>query len=141
MEKISFDTGVRSYKLGEGVLKLNPGDPNLYGRFLEGAEQLRQMEKQMVEKAATADPEIGLLQLMQDMDRQMKQILDWIFTGNEFDRLLGGVNLLAVADNGQRVITNLFTALEPVLVEGAERCAAAGAEAAVGKAKARRGSR
>ena len=33
------------------------------------------------------------------------------------------MNLLAVADNGERVITNLFTALEPVLVEGAKRCA------------------
>ena len=42
---------------------------------------------------------------------------------NDFKKLLNGVNLLAVADNGQRVVTNLFEALEPVLVEGARRCA------------------
>ena len=43
---------------------------------------------------------------------------------NDFHKLLGGVNLLAVADNGERVVTNLFAALEPVLVDGAKRCAA-----------------
>ena len=62
--------------------------------------------------------------LMTQADEKMKNILGWVFgESNDFHKLLGGVNLLAVADNGERVITNLFTALEPVLVEGAKRCA------------------
>lgn len=70
----------------------------------------------------------------------MKQLLNWIFGGdNDFHKLLDGVNLLAVADNGERVITNLLQALEPVLLEGAKRCADQQAKAAVEKANARRG--
>jgi hypothetical protein len=61
----------------------------------------------------------------------MKHILGWVFgESNDFHKLLGGVNLLAVADNGERVVTNLFAALEPVLVEGAKRCAGQQAEKA-----------
>ena len=61
--------------------------------------------------------------------------------GNDFDKILGGVNLLAVADNGQRVVTNLMEALQPILTAGAERCATQTADAAVQKAKARRGEK
>ena len=37
---------------------------------------------------------------------------------------VGGVNLLAMASNGQRVIGNLLDALQPVLLDGARQCAA-----------------
>ena len=57
-------------------------------------------------------------------DEKMKGILNWVFGGdNDFHKLLGGVNLLAVAENGERVVTNLFAALEPVMIDGAKRCA------------------
>ena len=55
-----------------------------------------------------------------------------------FYAILQGVNLLAVTDSGERVITNLFEALQPVLVEGARRCASQTAQTAVAKANARR---
>lgn len=133
MKKISFDSGVRAYRLGEGVLRFNPGDPNVYARFLEGAEKLR-----AVEQAFETAPE-DVLTALQTADRQMKEILGWIFgPGNDFEEILAGVNLLAVAENGERVVTNLFAALEPVLVAGAEACAGKAADAAVQKAKARR---
>ena len=35
MEKIQFDAGQRSYRInGNGILRFNPGDPNLYARFM-----------------------------------------------------------------------------------------------------------
>ena len=40
--------------------------------------------------------------------------------------------------NGQRIITNLLTALEPVLAQGAEAWAQAKAREAVARAEARR---
>lgn len=133
MDKISLDSGLRSYRLGQGILRFNPGDPNVYARFSEGAEKLRQVEKEF-----TASGE-ALFGALQQADRQMKDILGWIFgPGNDFEEMLGGVNLLAVAENGQRVVTNLFAALEPILVEGAERCAGAQAEEARKKAQIRR---
>ena len=131
MEKIQFDSGVRSYRInGGGILRFNPGDPNLYSRFLEAVGKLQEAEKELTWQAETAQAE-DIVKLMQQADEKMKNILGWVFgESNDFHKLLGGVNLLAVADNGERVVTNLFAALEPVLVEGAKRCAGQQAEKA-----------
>ena len=143
MEKIVFDSGVKSYKInGGGLLRFNPGDPNVYARFLEAADKLQDVEKALVEEAKKL-PEAdgaGVVQLLSRADKEMKQVLSWVFgEENDFDKILGGVNLLAVADNGHRVVTNLLEALQPVLVAGAERCANEKVEMALEKAKARRG--
>lgn len=131
MEKIQFDSGVRSYRInGGGILRFNPGDPNLYSRFLEAVEKLQEAEKELTRQAETAQAQ-DIVKLMTQADEKMKNILGWVFgESNDFHKLLGGVNLLAVADNGERVVTNLFAALEPVLVEGAKRCAGQQAEKA-----------
>lgn len=131
MEKIQFDSGVRSYRInGGGILRFNPGDPNLYSRFLEAVEKLQEAESELTRQAETARAE-DMVKLMTQADEKMKNILGWVFgESNDFHKLLGGVNLLAVADNGERVVTNLFAALEPVLVEGAKRCAGQQAEKA-----------
>jgi len=43
MEKIKFDAGFVTYRLGDlGQLRFNPSDPNLYSRFLEALEKLRE---------------------------------------------------------------------------------------------------
>ena len=124
MEKIQFDSGVRSYRInGGGILRFNPGDPNLYARFLEAVEKLKAVEAELT-RQAEATQGADIVNLMKQADEKMKGILNWVFDGdNDFHKLLGGVNLLAVADNGERVVTNLFEALEPVLVAGAKRCA------------------
>lgn len=144
MEKIQFDSGVKSYRLNGGsLLRFNPGDPNVYARFLEAAEKFAKVEQEMTEQARQIEGNDGaaVVQLLQEADKQMKQILSWVFGAeNDFDKILGGINLLAVADNGERVVTNLLSALQPILVEGAERCAKEKTDAAVAKAKARRDS-
>ena len=143
MEKIQFDSGVKQYRInGNGVLQFNPSDPNVYARFLEAAEKIRALEQQLQDKAKAAQTEdtgTQVVKLMAEADKQMKDILNWVFgEGNDMDTILGGVNLLAVAANGQRVVTNLFEALQPILVAGAQSCAKEQTEAAVAKAKARR---
>ncbi len=143
MQNIQFDSGIAEFVInGGGVLRFNPGDPNVYARFSEAMDKVKALESELVEKAKGVDPEdsgLELVRLMADADRQMKQTLNWVFGGgNDFDALLGGVNLLAVAGNGERVVTNFFAALEPILVDGAEKCAREKVDAAVAKAKARR---
>ena len=143
MEKISFDSGVKSYKInGSGVLRFNPGGPNVYARFLEAAEKLQDVEAALVEdaKKLSGTDGSGVVQLLSRADKEIKQLLSWVFgVENDFDKILGGVNLLAVTSNGQRVVTNLLEALQPILLEGAERCAGEKVSDAVQKAKARRG--
>ena len=54
---------------------------------------------------------------------------------NDFSKLLEGVNLLAVTQNGVTVAENLLSALEPVLTQGAQRFVQAQTRAAVEKAR------
>ena len=143
MEKISFDSGIKAYKInGGGVLRFNPSDPNVYVRFLEAADKLQRVEETLAEdakKLQEADG-AGVVQLLNRADKDMKHVLSWVFgEDNDFDKIINGVNLLAVAENGQRVATNLLEALQPVLVAGAERCAQEKVDRALQKAKARRG--
>ena len=143
MEKLKFDSGMRTFSVnGTGVLKFNPGDPNVYARFLEAAEKIASVEQELQEQAQALtgqDTGTGVVMLMEHADKKIKELLAWVFgSHNDFDQILQGVNLLAVADNGERVITNFFEALQPVLVAGAKRCASQTAQAAVDKANARR---
>lgn len=122
MEELKFDTGVCSYRVGGGVLRFNPTDPNVYARFLEAADRLSALEESLVQQAKT-EPVIPLLSWA---DTQVKALLGEIFgQGNDFSAIFGGVNLLAVGENGERLITNFLAAIEPVLTDGARRCAAA----------------
>ena len=138
MEKIQFDSGMREFDLnGMGVLRFNPGDPNLYARFSQAGEKIAALEQELVQKAQQegASP----MELLCQADSQMKEILGWIFgKENNFDQVLGGVNLLAIAGNGERVVSNLLAALEPVLVAGAKAVAGEKTQQAVTKARKRR---
>ena len=102
MEKLTIDCGVKQYKInGKGVLVLNPTDPNVYARFASFMDQLPQFSGEL-----------------DQLDKQLKHQLALVFPGNDFDALLGGVSLLAVAGNGQTVFANLVQALMPVLEQG-----------------------
>lgn len=122
MEKLEFDLGLQEYAVpGGGVLRFNPADPGLYGRFAQAEEQLAAVEKELVEKGKSADPK-GLLELMSQADTKAKTLLNQVFgEGNDFHKALNGVSLLAVCGNGSTVAENLFGALEKVLEQGADR--------------------
>lgn len=121
MEKLTFDTGVKSYKVGTGVLKFNPTDPNIYARFLEVLDSLTSVEEAL-SKASGADAIAALTAA----DKAIKEKLSYVFGGdNDLDAVFSGVSLLAVGANGERLITNFLAAIEPILSAGARQCAAA----------------
>ena len=127
MQQINFDNGVKAYKINEdGVLRFNPGDPNLYARFLDAADKIQEIENNMAAKGKEIDENdgAGSLRLLAEADRQIKEILSWVFgKNNDFDEIVGGVNLMTVTGNGERVLTNLLSALTPILEKGAKKCA------------------
>lgn len=128
MKNINFDSGIQEYKINKnGILRFNPGDPNVYARFMEASEKVQFVENDMTKKANESENSgngSAVLQLLAEADKQMKEILNWVFgKGNDFDEIMEGVNLMAVATNGERVITNLLNALLPVIQEGATKCA------------------
>lgn len=92
--------------------------------------------------AGTKPTGTDAIQLLAQADQHAKGLLAEVFgPGNDFDAMLGGTNLLAVAGNGERVITNLFAALQPILEAGARQCADAKATLAVQQAQAARAAR
>ncbi len=146
MQELNIDTGVREYRInGSGVLRFNPSDPNVYNRFTEMLEKVQAVENELVEKAGRLPEEnngAAALVLLADADRKTKAALQEAFgQENDFDQLLGGVNLMAVAGNGERVVTNLLDALRPIIMDGASRFYEDKANAAVAKAQANREAR
>ena len=119
MEKIQFDSGLVRYQVnGKGVLRFNPADPNIYARFLQLRDKLGEMEQELGREETVATQ-------LQLADQRIKELLSWVFGGhNDFEQILDGVSLLAVATNGQRVLQNLLDALEPILHKGLQECAA-----------------
>lgn len=131
MEQLIFDSGIREYQInGKGVLRFNPSDPNVYARFVDAMDKIKAVESNMGAKAKALQSQDGqvdgeaVIRIMSETDKQMKAILNDIFGhGNDFDQILEGVNLMAVAGNGERVVTNLVSALQPIMEAGAKACA------------------
>ena len=119
MENIQFDSGMQCFRVNEkGVLRFNPADPNIYARFLQLHDKLGEMEQELGREETVATQ-------LQLADRKIKELLSWVFgSHNDFEQILDGVSLLAVATNGQRVLQNLLDALEPILHKGLHECAA-----------------
>lgn len=128
-----FDDGLLRLDVnGNGLLTFNPSDFNVYQRFFGLLKELPELEKRyvsQVEQPTGESAEDGSLELAgreldraHELDREVKDRLGTVFgPGNDFDALLGGVNVMAMGNNGERVITNLLNALAPYIEEGAER--------------------
>ena len=122
-----LDIGVEEFRIaGGGVLRFHPGDPNLYGRFLQAEEDFDRLQAEFAEKATTGQEALAQ---MEAADQKMKEILNTVFGGgNDFHKALGGVNLLSVGADGKTVAARLLGALEKILTEGASRFAKAQAK-------------
>ena len=115
--------------------------PGRFGQWLtyQNDESLREMLFSGEDREASG---AAVLRLLAQADREIKDVLTQVFgQENDFDKLLGGVNLLAVAGNGQRVISNLLEALQPIMVAGAESCARQQVDGAVEQARLNRAQR
>ncbi len=158
-EKLVFDDGlVRLDVNGNGILCFAPSDFNLYQRFCSFLKELPAIEAQYksgVEDVGTVPEDVSeaeqletarkVLDKAREIDLVIKKKLGAVFGGsNDFDQLLGGVNLMSWAGNGERVITNFLGAIAPYLDKGVKRYmkdAAAGAVAEAKKSRANRPKR
>lgn len=137
MEQLIFDSGIKEYQInGKGVLRFNPSDPNVYARFMDMVPKIHEIEREMNIKANQIDRKAEdagekTLRFMRETDSRIKAVLNEIFGGeNDFEEILEGVNLMAVASNGERVVTNLMDALQPIMEAGAQACVQSEVDAA-----------
>ena len=149
-EKLMLDDGILELDInGRGLLRFNPSDFNLYQRFCALVRSLPKMEeryRQQVEIPTETTDKIELAGVVLDnamaIDKEIKESLAKIFgNGNDFDKLLDGVNLMAFGKNGERIITNLLSILMPYFEEGANRHMKDAARQAVDEAKIERAKR
>lgn len=129
-QKLIIDDGlVRLDINGNGVLKFNPSDFNVYERFYALTKELPEIEKKYAAEVETLPKGTETEQAMalagreliraKEIDAEVKAKLSAVFgTGNDFDQLLGGVNIMAFGSNGERIITNLLNALLPYVENG-----------------------
>lgn len=129
-EKLSTTVGIKRYQLVDGgaLLSFNPGDPNVYERYMEMVPRIKAVQQEMMGKAQAVDANASnagekTLKILRETDLKMKAILNQIFgQENDFDAILLGVNLMAVTDGGKRVIDNVLDALTPVMETGIKSC-------------------
>lgn len=124
MEKLMFDNGIKEYEMPGGVLRFNPSDPNVYSRFMAAYDTIQKIEEELISSAKNLPDDRmargkAVLDFMRDADIKVKAQLSEVFDcGNDFDLLMGGVNIMAVGRNGERVVTNLLQALLPIIQQG-----------------------
>lgn len=130
---LQFDDGLLRLDInGNGLLTFNPSDFNVYQRFFQLVKELPDLEKKYASEveADTGKPDEEQtfelagreLDRAKEIDSEIKSRLGKVFgPGNDFDTLLGGVNVMALGGNGERVVTNLLNALAPYIEEGAQR--------------------
>lgn len=155
-EKLVFDDGLVRLNVNDnGILCFAPGDFNLYQRFCSFLKELPEIEAQyksgvedvgaVPENASEAEQLEAagkVLDKAREIDLTIKKRLGAVFGGtNDFDQLLGGVNLMSWAGNGERVITNFLNAITPYLDNGVKRYMKDAAAGAVEKAKQNRAKR
>lgn len=127
MKRLQIDTGVQEFQINDGgILRFNPSDPNVYNRFFSVTEEVGKIDEELAKEVSElqeGDGE-GALKALKRADTKVKVLLNDVFgLDNDFNQILGGVNLMAAGNNGKRVILNLFEALSPVFEAGAKRCA------------------
>lgn len=153
MQTLCFDDGIQEFEVnGNGVLRFNPTDPNVYDRFRELVGEFEAIEQDYQDNLSALEAEktdengfaVGgkAFELMRAMDLRVKERLAYAFGGgNDFNTLLGGVNLMAIGRNGKRVMVNVLEALAPLVENGANRYLKDEAAAAVEEAKRSREAR
>lgn len=150
MQKLIFDDGVQEFEVnGRAVLRFNPSDVNVYNRFFEVADEIGEMEREYARSLAEHPDEStdehgfarggAALKSMREFDARVKARLSYIFgEENDFDHIMDGVNLFAVGKNGERVVTNVLAALQPIIEDGLRSHTQQKAQEAAQAAKAAR---
>lgn len=146
MKKLQIDFGIEEFEISNGkVLRFNPSDINVYNRLMEAQDKILAIEERLVKKAGEIPKEgagAQAVKLLAEADAEMKAVLQEIFGGsNDFESLFEGVNLMAPASNGERVITNFLEAITPIIEEGSKKAARDLAKANAGSIKGNREQR
>lgn len=129
MKKLNIDFGLEEFEINGKILRFNPSDINVYNRLMAAQDKIIAIEEKLEQRAEEL-PKEGtaeqVIKLMAEADAEMKAVLREIFGNqNDFEDIFAGVNVMTVAGNDERVITNFLAAIVPIIEAGAKRAARA----------------
>lgn len=118
--KITFDSGVKQYEInGKAYLRFNPSDPNVYKRFKDLLGYLTSLEKEVSDRSKDANDGFEYVDIFSDYDKKVKEKLQYVFgPENDFDAIFENGNVMALASNGETIVTNFLEGLRPIIEDG-----------------------
>lgn len=113
MKSINFNTGIKQYAVNgdeSNPVSINISDLNLYKR-------IRDSENAFDPILARLDEEENTPELFAEVDKAVKDKLDYIFGTNLSEKVFGGTNCLSPLDDGNLLFMAFFEAFVPMVLE------------------------
>lgn len=116
MENLSFDEGLKSYKINgdsNRVLRFNPGDINILTRYKEVVTNLEKISNNLPEANINADgtpadnADIVSAQL-EAFDNELKKQLNYLFNADVYDILFAGQSPLCRVGKGRLLVEEII---------------------------------
>lgn len=111
MNKLTFETGLRTYSLNDACeVRFNPTDISFAQRLFEAFDALEQKQEDYQHQAAALTEPREIFAFARERDLEMRELLDAVLEAPVCAALFGGMNLYAMA-SGLPVWCNLLFAI------------------------------
>ena len=113
MESINFNTGVKRYAVNgdeNNVISINVSDINLYKRIMDAKGAFEPIVSRL-------DHEENTPELYYQVDREIKEKLDFVFETDISSHAFGDVNCLSELEDGSLLFMSFFEAFAPMVVK------------------------
>ncbi len=108
MSKLTFDTGLVTYDLNEACqVSFNPTDSAFVKRLFDAFDELEKKRDFYKSALEAVSDDAEYFRISDEMDKDMRGIIDGLFGVPVCDKLLGSMNVYALAD-GLPVWANLM---------------------------------
>mgnify|MGYP006895484427 FL=1 len=122
--ELSFDSGVKEYTIrgvnGIVTVHFNPADVNFAKKAYRVFNDLRKKQEERVSKLDTTEPGDELFDMVDSIDREMRDIINDLFEQDIADTLFESVNAYSAA-NGAPVWQNFMNAIIDQFDEATKR--------------------
>lgn len=113
MKSINFNTGIKRYAVNgdeNNVVAINVSDLNMLKR-------IKDAETVFDPILARLDTEENTPELMFEIDKEIKEKLDYIFGTDISSHVFGGANCLSPLEDGGLLFMSFFEAFAPMVIE------------------------
>lgn len=128
-ESVVIDLGYQTYEIkapdGEvvGVIRINPSDPGLAGRWQKAEEEMERCRAQIEAETAAGKSEIEIWPLALEASDKIKNAIDYAFGSKVSDVFFGGNSAFAFTKSGKMVLENVLDAIAPIMQKAMQTAA------------------